>query len=86
MWSSLSDGQATLGNTVMKGNVKKKVRRLYNISGIIALGFCRRAAGLLYAVRDCLGVNWKCIRAIWSKPPFGLAKTESVPITTAAQT
>lgn len=65
------DGQATLGNTVMKGNVKK-VRRLYN-DKVIA-GF----AGVLRMhsrCSSCLNVNWKCIRGTWSKPPLNWRKT-----------
>ncbi|MFP1461774.1 HslU--HslV peptidase proteolytic subunit [Escherichia coli] len=73
------DGQATLGNTVMKGNVKK-VRRLYN-DKVIA-GF---AGGTADALRcsNCLNVNWKCIRAIWLKPPLSWQKT-GVPIACCA--
>ena len=55
------DGQATLGNTVMKGNVKK-VRRLYNdkvIAGLLAAPLTPSRCS------NCLNVNWKCTRAIW---------------------
>ena len=54
------DGQATLGNTVMKGNVKK-VRRLYN-DKVIA-GFAGGTADA--RCLNCSNASWKCTRVTW---------------------
>ena len=55
------DGQATLGNTVMKGNVKK-VRRLYN-DKVIA-GFAGGTADA-FTLLSCSSASWKCTRVTW---------------------
>ncbi len=55
------DGQATLGNTVMKGNVKK-VRRLYNDKVIAGFAGVRLT---LLPCSNCSSASWRCTRAIW---------------------
>ena len=55
------DGQATLGNTVMKGNVKK-VRRLYNDKVIAGL---RAVLRMHSRCLNCLNASWKCTRVTW---------------------
>lgn len=73
------DGQATLGNTVMKGNVKK-VRRLYN-DKVIA-GFAGGTADA-FTLFELFERKLEMHQAIWSKPPLSWQKT-GVPIACCA--
>ncbi len=73
------DGQATLGNTVMKGNVKRSAVCTTTKSSRALRAVLR----MLLRCSNCLNVNWKCIRAIWLKPPLSWQKT-GVPIACCA--
>lgn len=65
------DGQATLGNTVMKGNVKK-VRRLYN-DKVIA-GFAGGTADA-FTLFELFERKLEMHQGHWSKPPLNWRKT-----------
>ncbi|STR73656.1 ATP-dependent protease HslV [Raoultella ornithinolytica] len=73
------DGQATLGNTVMKGNVKK-VRRLYN-DKVIA-GFAGGTADA-FTLFELFERKLEMHQGTWSKPPWNWRKT-GVPIVCCA--